>query len=105
MGSKTKLNHSILHVKCAAVLAKRWQSAAHPCLQGVAERMELGVPGWNIRSQQYRARSGSPPTGTAHSADSPRTNEPLLVHIHRVSRSKTSKTNSKTASLCSARPL
>ena len=40
MGKNTKLKHSILNVKCAAVLAKRWQSAAHCSTDSVAWRME-----------------------------------------------------------------
>ena len=54
--------------RCAAVPAQRFESAAHPCLQGVAERMGSGVPGWNIRSGTLSREIGVP-TGTAHSAD------------------------------------
>ncbi len=44
--TKRKLNHSILNSKCAAVLAKRWQSAAHLSTDSVAGRVGLEGMSW-----------------------------------------------------------
>ena len=46
--------------RCAAVPAQRFESAAHPCLQGVAERMRLGAPDWKIKVWNIIARDRAP---------------------------------------------
>ena len=65
IGKNTKLNHSILNVKCAAVLAKRWQSAAHCPSGSVAGRVRLCY-----QSGAINLSTPYPQTG-AHTADPP----------------------------------
>ncbi len=53
-------------MKCAAVLAKRWQSAAHPCLQGVAKRTRTTFE--RLALTWYKDPLLEVPPGSAHSA-------------------------------------
>ncbi len=64
MRTSTKLTHSIGHVKCAAVLAKRWQSATHCSTDSVAGRAKLSYHSGVIQCQPPTPRPGAPTAET-----------------------------------------